>query len=313
MVGILESLRAVVLLDGSPRRRLAAAVQRSLLDLPVGAGTTIGDLWLAEWEALADAIRGGPLMCRIVVDQRSPLPHFRSAAGNVSVSVERDPEPLRGSGGVLHDVGRDYGDDDYLLVISGVQAPVTRLTTAVEMLADAGADVALAALRDGEDAGIQLIRCGCLRRISPFGYVDFKEMALAAIQQEFEVRGVEFDRPVGHTVRTAEKYLAALRYWHLERALGSLSDTRLAEDCWPIFAIVEPGAVVASDAEVVESVVLRGGIVEAGASVVRSIVCPGQKVGAGCTLHGGRVVERVLSAAPRARVRNDGPEANCSG
>ena len=43
------------------------------------------------------------------------------------MSVARDLLQFRGTGGVLHDVAREFADEDYLIVASGATLPVEPL------------------------------------------------------------------------------------------------------------------------------------------------------------------------------------------
>ncbi len=61
------------------------------------------------------------------------------------------------------------------------------------------------------------------------------------------------------------------------------------------FVVIEPGAVVASDAVVVDSVVMDGARIGAGAVVARSIIGPGAIVGDG---------EEVVGCLVRSAGRN---------
>jgi len=81
--------------------------------------------------------------------------------------------------------------------------------------------------------------------------------------------------PVGHPIRTASDYVAALRRYHRAVRFNETRRDPFVEDWQPTFSIVEDGAQVHSTARVHDSVVLAGAKVGAGAVVVRSVVCPG--------------------------------------
>ncbi len=146
----LHGLRAVVLLGGSVRAgRLSGAIGRSMLDLPVESGRRVLELWQDQVSELAHAMGAGSLPLRVVVDQSSPAPTAVALRDGIQTQIERDPLDYRGTAGVLHDIARDYEDDDFLLVATGAQVLLEPLPLLVGALAAKGGDVTLIAHDDG--------------------------------------------------------------------------------------------------------------------------------------------------------------------
>lgn len=205
------------------------------------------------------------------------------------MSVERDPLDFRGTGGVLKDLSKGYGPDDYILVANAHQLLLQDLTRLAMTVADKGGDVTVTSHRDGSVSSLMLVRCGVLARVAEAGFVDMKEQGLPQIAKHHGVEVVDLDRPSGMPIRTTADYINSLRRHHRRVAgaggAGSVVDEAVAspwaEDWAPTFSIVEEGALVGAGARVHDSVVLKGARVETGAVVVRSVVCPGAVVGRG--------------------------------
>lgn len=290
-------LRAVVLLAGTVRpSELRRSVQRSLLDLPVRSGQTVLDLWHTQTEALARVGGRERLPLRIMIDQKSQTPKAPRQSSCIITSVERDPAPFRGTGGVLRDICRSYDSDDVVLVANAAQILTEPVTSLAKELSAAGGDVALMAHRDGTPAGMMLVRCGVLEAVRPLGFMDFKEQVLPQLAARGDhIRIVRRAHATGIAVRTLDGYIGALRTWHQLCAGRATLDDPLQEDWRPTFELVEDGASVAPSATVHDSVVLSGGVVEEGAVVVRSVVCPGGIVKRNST------VADMIVAPPRIR------------
>jgi hypothetical protein len=190
--------------------------------------------------------------------------------------VERDLSEYRGTGGLLHDLARDYHDDDLLLVANAAQVLLDPMSRVLMALRRKRADVAVISHDDGTPSGIMLVRRKTLRMLPATGFVDMKEQGLPLIASQYDVRVVRRRRPTGLPIRLLDGYIQALHYYHRRRAgaHGSMIDP-LAEDWTPAFSLVEPGASVDPSARIHDSVVLAGARVEAGSVLVRSLVCPG--------------------------------------
>jgi N-acetylglucosaminyldiphosphoundecaprenol N-acetyl-beta-D-mannosaminyltransferase len=294
----LERLKAVVLLGGSVRpNKLTAAIRRSVLDLPLEDGQSILTHWRDQARALRQAIGAvDHLRVHVMVDRLAPHPKCPPPCDDVTMLVERDLTPYRGTGGVLRDLAIEYGDDDLLLVGNAAQALLMPLADVAVSLADLDSDVGLLCHADGTPCGLMLVRCGALRKIAAGGYVDLKEQALPQIAKEHKVTHLYQTRPSGLPVRNLEEYIGALQKRH-RLSLGTPPPASpFAEDRRPTFAIVEQGARIEKGARVLDSVVLKGAVVEEGALVVRSIVCPGGALSGGESAIDGLVINAQVAA-----------------
>jgi hypothetical protein len=277
-LGCLEHLQALVLMDGSVRPNpFAAALHRSLLNLPIDSNRQLLDYWQSEAAELAERIGFDRLPVRVVIDKSSQVPRAPAAIERVFFDIERDCVEFRGSGGALKDIAEDYADEDFLLVSSGAQLLREPLATIAMRLARTPGDVVMLSHRDGTPGGFLLIRCGTLRGLSSIGFVDFREQALPTIAAKHDVRVIYWDRPNLLPIKSAHSYIHALRQFHLKRQESNTPEVAPAfeEDWRPTFAIIEPGAMVDPTAELLDSVALAGCRIEAGAYAVRSVLCPG--------------------------------------
>lgn len=272
-LGRLSRLRAVVLLAGSVRaNHLRKATERRALQMPVAQGQTVFDCWREQLTTMAERLGVSALPVRVMVDQASRVNAESRSHGPIELTVEADPLDLRGTGGLLSDIARAYGDDDLLLVGHASQLLFEPLAALTAAIASSSRDVSMICGQDGTPSGLMLIRCGCLRGINPVGYIDLNEQAMPAIAGDHDVRIVRYARPVTRSLRTLRGYTHALRRFHCEHhAAGGTAP----EDWESAFSLVEPGADVHESAVLHDSVVLAGGRVEAGAVVVRSVVCAG--------------------------------------
>jgi hypothetical protein len=291
----LEKLAAVVLLSGTVRpSKLSTSIGRSVMDLPVDRHRSLLDYWHDQISELANGLESKVLNVRVVLDRGSLSPVQPNASGHALITIERDPVDFRGTGGVLHDLGVQYHDNDYLLVATGPQLLLEPLAVLAERMASRKADVTLVAHRDGTPSGLMLVRCGALRLISPTGFVDMKEQALPRIARQFAVKVVHSDGPTGLPLRTLSEYISAIRMHHQRVADQTMVSDAFAENLTSSFDIQQEGSKVDPTARVIDSVVLPGARVESGAIVVRSLVCPGAIV-----RRDQRIVDRVVSAPER--------------
>lgn len=276
---VLEHLRALVLLGGSVRgQTFAAAIGRSILNLPVEADRSVLSCWRESAVGLARFLGVRRLPMRVLIDRAAPEPAVLQADPQVEVSVERDPADYRGTAGVLRDISQCYEPGDYLLVADSAQVVVESMPGLVDQMASEGADVVLVTYGAGAPAGVMLIRCGALAAVPATGFVDLKEQALPKIAVEHRVGVVHRREPVGLPLRTMSDYVGALRTYH-RRLHGPVPlSAPFAEDWQPSFSIVEESAAVGHGARVHDSVVLGGARVAENAVLVRTVVCPGAVV-----------------------------------
>lgn len=277
-----RQIASVVLLAGSVRSNtLFAASGRSLVDLPVTASRTVLDFWLDHLSTLAHELGIEQLPVRVMVDRSSPTGSRARGPENLRLTVEQDPSEFRGTGGLLHDLAQHYEDDQYILVAHGSNLLFEPLFgTVSKMLADRH-DVVIGCLKDGSPIGLQLIRCGAVRRLNGVGYIDFNEQALPTIAKDCSVYVARVPRPLGRSVRTLSNYIHTLRGFHNKLA-GRIETAPKWQERWQAsFSLIEPGTVVHEKSVIHDSVVLGGARIESDSVVVRSVVCPGTVVGRG--------------------------------
>jgi exopolysaccharide biosynthesis WecB/TagA/CpsF family protein len=250
---VLQHVKAVVLLGGSVRpNKLTAAIERSILDLPLEDGKSILWHWQEQARALRAAVGCSHLPVRVMVDHASTEPLPPLEIDGVCVSVERDLSQYRGTGGLLRDLSAEYEDDDVLVVANAAQALVMPLADLARSLAEFNGDVSLISHADGTPSGLMLVRCRALRGVSQTGYVDMKEQALPAIAKEFKVTHLFQTAATGLPIRTLEEYVAALQRRYRLNSGRPVSNDPFAEDRRPTFAIVEKGAEIDRDARVLD-------------------------------------------------------------
>jgi len=275
-------LSEVVVLAGMVRPTpLSTAVARSLLDLPVATGLSLLQLWQQQAGTLAAALGVKALCIRVIVDSASTPPQT-TGDGPVHVRIDRDPQPLRGTAGVLRDIYAGGDADEHLLLIHGPQLPLTPLAGLVDQMASLRADVAVVCHDNGLPSGLMLIRRRVLDQVGPVGFIDLKEQAMPEIAKRCNVAVVRQSEPSTIPIRTREDYIHALRLFALLQRNGGRIQHSPFEESWrTAFAVVEEGAKVVKSARLHDSVILRGAVVERDAIVAGSVIGPGAVVRAG--------------------------------
>ncbi len=294
-----RSIHSVVLLAGAVGTGdFETSIGRSRFDLPLSESETVADQWIEELSRIASdqILDDAPLAGRIMVDREARLPSIsdRASASNININIQRDPNGYRGTGGVLHDIAKQFDDDSLLLVGNGPQVLLEPLNVVVASMLAQQADVVMTTDHTHSPIGLMLVRCGVLRDLPRIGFVDFKEQALPSISQKYRVDAIRYASPIALPIRTREDYLDALGTLHQLRG-GQRNPSPFRERWQRTFSLIEPGASVDASACIHDSVVLAGARVEPGAVVVRSIVGPGVTVGRNET-----VIETVVSASSKA-------------
>ncbi len=275
---ILNRLAGVVLLGGTVRSTpLSAAIDRSILELPIAPGRSLLDLWYDHAGQLARLV-GHKLILRVLVDQSVYLQSERADDPMLDLQLHRDPFELRGTGGILRDATEDIADDDYVLSAGANQVVSVPVAKIVEALANLSADVGIVASEEGQPSNIILVRKGCLKNINDVGYSDLKEQVMPAIARDHLVKVHFYAQPIGMPVRSLKDYIDAIRGYHHSQRNDSRSADPFAERGVATFSIIEEGAMMHPTAQALDSVVLRGAKVGRGANVVRSVICPGAVV-----------------------------------
>lgn len=265
------------------------SIARSILDLPVDAGTSVLNLWRRH---TADAARvlGFPAPpLHVLLTRGSTPPTVADAPGLCAASIKVDQAEFPGTGGALRHAALGLPDDARVLVVSGQQVPLRPLDDLLAGLFDTGGDLAMCATDDGLPVGLMLASARLLGAIRETAFSDFKEQALPELAKRFDIRVLRSPRTFAAPIRTMDGYLAALRA--LSKGDRQVSLSPWTEDWSSSFSVVEPGATVDPSARLHDSVILRGAVVAPGALVVRSVVCPGARVNAN-----ERLVDTLLSA-----------------
>jgi hypothetical protein len=294
----LGDVRSVILLAGQVGRSpLADGAGRSLLDLPVGDGRRLIDLWAEQLEECAAAHGIERIAVCISVDRGGRMPELitRAASSRVDFSLMRDPTEYRGTAGVVSDLTRGYDGEARVLVAAAHQVIREPLARVVGELARHDEAVSIVPHTGGELAGMFLLRCARLHDVAEVGFVDLKEQAIPGARGHGPLHAVHREPGASLPIRTLEEYIDALRAIHaVARGDGPRPAADPFAETWePAFAIVEPGAQVGDGAFLQDSVVLDGAVVGRGAILARSLVCSGAVVPAGeC------VVDRIVTGRP---------------
>jgi hypothetical protein len=290
-------LRAAILLAGRlGQNPFAAGVRRSVLELPLGNGRTVFDVWAERLAEIAGATDSGSITVQIAVD-RDGVPPRIPAAGlrpGVRFEVVQDLAELRGTAGVVRDLTQHLGDSDLVLVGMANQVQFASQANAVADLAASGEGVVLVPHGAGDLASAFVLRRSRLAGIPDIGFVDLKEQAISSAPDDERLRVARLPRGAAMPLRTLEEYIAALRAIHAPAAAdGSVHEApaQFLESWQPRFAVVEDGAEVAAGAVLQDCVVLSGGRVGPRAVVARSVVCPGARVREGQV-----VVDKLVDA-----------------
>jgi hypothetical protein len=255
-----------------------------MLDLPVQVTTTVLGRWLEQSQALAERLGRATLPTRVIIDRSAIAPRAEAGA---HVSIERDPEEYRGTGGLLRDLASNYEPDDLLLVANAAQIMLEPLDDLACVLLAGDADVRLVAHEDGEPSGLMLVRCAVLKHLNPIGFVDFKEQFLPRLAGLGHRVGLVM-RPsaTGLSIRTLDGYIDALRRFHRKSKGLPEEHDAFAERWESTFSIIEDGARVDPSATLQDAVVLRGASVQRRAAAVGSVLCDGAVLGPDGTLVG---------------------------
>jgi hypothetical protein len=294
----LGDVRSVILLAGQVGRNpLADGAGRSLLDLPVGDGRRLIDLWAEQLEDCAVVHGIDRIEVCISVDRGGRMPELltRAASSRVEFALMRDPTEYRGTAGVVSDLTRGYDGATRVFVAAANQVLRESLARVAGDLARHDEAVAIVPHKGGELAGAFLLRCARLHDVAEVGFVDLKEQAIPGARGHGPLHAVHREPGASLPIRTLEEYIDALRAIHAVTQSDGRSPAAdpFAETWEPAFAIVEPGAQVGDGAFLQDSVVLSGAVVGRGAILARSLVCGGAVVPAGeC------VVDRIVTGRP---------------
>ena len=272
-----SSLAAVVLLAGSVRQsELASVARRSLLDLPLRPGHTVGHHWSDAVAAIRTGSRLSELPLLVTANSISLRP--TSIKPGITTIVRMDVNEPRGSGGALRDALAGFDPASRVLIAPGHALPRGELLDLLSLLAHPNADIIIHADAARMPTGFLLLRCGVLASVAVNGFADLKEQVLPQLASRFDIRVVRDGHPSPLPIRSLAGYIHALRVAH---SPVSTAETMPAEQWRSTFSIAEDGSSVHPTARLHDSVVLKGGAVAAGAVVVRCLVGPGGSVASG--------------------------------
>lgn len=293
--GDIEIAACIVLAGALRNSPLIEATNLSVLDLPITTDETLLDTWVS-------LIRGIPQCAeaeiRVICNDRSPAPSdVHDYHGRIR--IERNPQPYRGSAGLVRDTCRHYDRNQSVLVIEGSRYGASSLEGMFDRHSQTEADVTVGCNPDRSPAGIYLIRVGAFRGIPDDGFVDLKEQWLGSVREKgmkVEIHGL--DAPGFLPVRTLEQLLAAARYARHAAGQrgGEENDVRglVRSDDAQGLRVICQGALIAPGARVIDSIVMGDTIVSANATVVRCLICSGTRIQSGVEL-----VDSVISARER--------------
>ncbi len=267
---------------------LRRAIGRHVLQLPIYSQGNILSRWTEQVAAMARHMHLPFMRLRVLISPEEQFSMDAPTLAGANVSIETDPNPTRGTGGVLRDLVEGIPDSRWLVVANANQAFIGDPVDALLKLAQTRADMAFMPAADGNGGFLLLARCECFKGIASRGFVDLKEQALPAIAARFDIRVVDPEPdPDPLLIRSLRDYLVLL-----ERL--SVPAGARPEEWSNLFRIIEDGAIVAPDARIHNSVILSGASVEAGAVVARCVVGPGARVARGRS-------PEIASSRPRAR------------
>jgi len=283
----------ILLLAGSVRAsKLVEAAGRSVLDLPLTPRLTLLEQWGAHLSTVRNTLPGARM--RLMLDDRAPLPTGQLPDLLGTLTIERDPVPFRGTGGLLSDVVRASNPNGRIVFVDAAQVLGVDLLKLMQQMMESSADVVLTADQEGRAIGVSAVKCSTLLHVPEIGFVDFKEQVLPSLRARGgRVQVLRLPGTPAMPVRDAQEYLAAARrFERLEHGPdASHTDSRSA---FSQFKVVEAGATVDSTARIYDSIVLAGATVERDARVVRSVICSGARV-----RHGERVMDQVVTGLRR--------------
>ncbi|MHC5006985.1 MAG: LbetaH domain-containing protein, partial [Planctomycetota bacterium] len=224
---------------------------------------TVLDHWLDRIAELAGEL-SRVIPVRVVHDANTPPPWPRRGSGGPLI-IEHEPRPLRGAAGLLHDVCRDYGSQEHVLVAEAARLLSCPLAPLLADHALHGADVTVASNADHSPAGVYLVRCGVLDLVGTSGFVDLKEQWLPrTIEAGLSVREHQLAGSGALPLRTRQQFVDA----------AAPNGSR----------VVCAGGLIGPEASVEGSIVMPGAVVGPMANVVRSLLCPDSQVRAGANI-----------------------------
>lgn len=284
--------------NGATGVLLAGGLSPSMLRQQVGC--PIGTLPVNEHQTLLgswlERLGAEPRITSIIVATSDEVDRTRLAAAaehaavRCSVEFVVDPEPHRGTAGVVADVVRRSSST--IIVVGEVSAvPPPSLSKAIDAVETGDALMSVGVSDEMQSIGLFALHRMVLDHVPRIGYFDLKEQLVPAVVG------------AGHTVRAVRLMPAHLRVAALDPWLQTIrmydggvhpdavvSDRSRLEGTVCIRAGASVGAAAIGD-----SLVMQDAVIEDGAVIARSVVGPGARVRSG---H--RVIDGILLSSAGA-------------
>lgn len=258
-----QPFAAVILAGGLRPSPLQQALELPPAVLPIAPGLTLGQAWL---RLLAASRR-----CRVVRIALSTREDARLVGIDVAgdwpmpVQIVTDPEPCRGTAGVLRDLTRDLPCSVPVVAIEASALPPRSLDHMVDLSAD-DESLVVGVDEQAAPAGVFTVRAATLDGVPRIGFCDFKEQFVTSFVRNGGNAIASVVTRRTHRLRNRESYIAAVSA--MARRVGGRDEVDHRASVIAESAEVDPGAIV------VNSVIMAGAVVEAGAVVARSVVGP---------------------------------------
>lgn len=289
----------IILAGGLRRSPLNAGLAMPALCVPLGDRTLL-EMWL---ERIAETAAAASV--RVVVSEATDreavarLIELVEHRFDFALHVQVERARWRGTGGVVRDLGAEFGND--FVLVEGATLPPESIRPVLAAMAEGRAVVGV----DGSlvPAGVFGIPRGSLQKIPEVGFFDVKEQLLPMLYRDGRPARVARITPETHRLWDLASYLDAIRTFVDEagyRADSARIDpsARIAGTCFiGCNVVVEAGAIVR------DSVLTDGVVVEADAIVARSVLGPGARTAAAETIVDEMRSSIDLTAEMRPRTR----------
>lgn len=255
-----KNLRALCLLPGTIRNHiLPKQLNRPVSQLPMPDGRSIYDHWRIQWNKLL-----------VEFEMDIDLPMFCEASNSSEYARSAS---LRGTAGILHDIAREFHDDDIILVASEDEVLFHDLSSILIRMAEFEADICLAENTNNSPTDLMLIRCSTLRNVSSVGFCDLKEQLLPSLVEKFRVSVCRFSSDVSYAVTSPDEYMKALFAWQQKCSQSTYMRPPFNERWQHPFNYIEPNYSILHSGNAINSIILSDRV-SPEARVIQSIVAP---------------------------------------
>lgn len=256
--------------------------------LPVNEYTSLLGTWLQRFSQ-EPRIKHVLIVASDMVDRDLLEQAACESPIDCKVEIIVDPNPHRGTAGVLHDVVLNLPWN--LVILGEVSAvPPHEIREAIDVveLGDAVMSVGISELQ--RPIGVYAMLRMALDHVPRIGYFDLKEQLISSLAN------------AGHVVRPVVLMPRHLRLADLEGWLGALrffdggvhpeSDVSADARLEGLVCIMQ-SATIQSGAAIRDSLVMEGAIVESDTVVARSVVGPGMRIEQGHRIIDGILIKRL--------------------